>query len=81
MTPEQLINEKQILTQSNHTLFDQFHVSNSRLKLLADYASYRKGGVRCGKPLNALEAFAMDILENHADALEFDRTLRRALGR
>lgn len=81
MTPEDLINEKQILTQSNHTLFDQFHVSNSRLKLLADYASYRKGGVRCGKPLNVLEAFAMDILENHATGLEMDRVLRKMFER
>lgn len=80
MTPEDLINEHQKISNSNHTHFDGFLVDNSKLKLLADYASYRKGGVKCGRPLNVLEKFALDVLERHARQLEDERLMRGIFG-
>lgn len=76
MTPEQLIDDRTKIGNSDHTFFEGFLVSNRELKLLADYASYRKGGVKYGRPLNVLEAFAMDVLERHAGQLEFEKLIR-----
>lgn len=76
MQPEQLIDERTKISNSDHTFFEGFLVDNRQLKLLADYASYRKGGVKCGRPLNVLEAFAMDVLERHAEQLEFEKMMR-----
>lgn len=70
MKPEDLIDNKQVLTQSNHTLVGRpINVHNHELKLLADYVDYRKSGARCGKPLNILERFALRVLELHAEDL------------
>lgn len=76
MQPEDLIDERTKIGNSNHTLFDAFLVHNHKLKLLADYTSYRKGGVKCGRPLNVLEAFALEVLERHAQQLKEENIMR-----
>lgn len=74
MSPEDLINEKQIITQSGHTLVGRpINVHNDELRKLADYVDYRKSGARCGKPLNILEKFAIRVLELHAEDLNEER--------